>query len=37
MHLNTIAEQHHEWLEKMGWTNQTPLEDIALIASTFTD
>lgn len=33
MRINDLAEKQHAWLVKMGWTNTTPLEDCALIAS----
>jgi len=33
MHLAEIADQHYDWLSRMGWLNTTPLEDLALIAS----
>lgn len=31
--INEIAQNHHDWVERMGWHNKTPLEALALIAS----
>lgn len=33
MDINKIAAAQHEWVERMGWHNKTPLEYLALIAS----
>lgn len=33
MNLDEIANQHHGWVERMGWHNKTVLESLALIAS----
>lgn len=33
MDINTIAEKHHAWVEKMGWHKSTILERLALICS----
>ncbi|MEO7065365.1 MAG: MazG nucleotide pyrophosphohydrolase domain-containing protein [Rhodanobacter sp.] len=33
MHLKEIAEKQHDWLTRMGWTKNTVLEDLALVAS----
>ncbi|MDD5371427.1 MAG: MazG nucleotide pyrophosphohydrolase domain-containing protein [Anaerolineaceae bacterium] len=33
MHINDIAENHFDWVERMGWHNKTVLEALALIAS----
>lgn len=33
MRISTTAKQIHDWVEKMGWHNKTPLECLALIAS----
>lgn len=32
MYINAIANNHHDWVESMGWHNKTDLEYLALIA-----
>ncbi|MDO9179557.1 MAG: hypothetical protein Q7U16_14750 [Agitococcus sp.] len=33
MDLNRIADQHYDWVERMGWHNKNSLETLALIGS----
>ena len=33
MTINDLAVKHHEWIERMGWHNKTPLEMLALVTS----
>ena len=33
MPLNDIRDKQHDWLVRVGWTDHTPLEALALLAS----